>query len=350
MAAFGVALLVASASALAVVDFRAAAPRIQKAVAPNRAARDFGPNGAVAEFCGSRASARASTPTCAVADLRRAPPTSRLASALPSALDALDDIRSACAGKRLMIFLDYDGTLSPIVKDPDAAFMPPSVRAAVDALSQKREVAIVSGRGRQKVRDFVQLDGLYYAGSHGFDIAGPNGLAHEVAADKLPILADAAAALRQKLASIPGATVEDNKFSMSVHWRNVAEELRGEVERATIEEVAARDGIRYTEGKCVYELRPDLGEASWNKGEAVLFLLDFLLDGATADLDGVVPIYMGDDTTDEDAFAVLQGLGGLSFLVTTTGDPERPRDTFSTHTVASYREVEQLLGALAEIE
>ena len=247
-----------------------------------------------------------------------------------------------------MIFLDYDGTLSPIVKDPDAAFMPPSVRAAVDALSQKREVAIVSGRGRQKVRDFVQLDGLYYAGSHGFDIAGPNGLAHEVAADKLPILADAAAALRQKLASIPGATVEDNKFSMSVHWRNVAEELRGEVERATIEEVAARDGIRYTEGKCVYELRPDLGEASWNKGEAVLFLLDFLLDGATAD--DVVPVYMGDDTTDEDAFAVLQGLGGLSFLVTTTGDPERPRDTFSTHTVASYREVEQLLGALAEIE
>ena len=63
-----------------------------------------------------------------------------------------------------------------------------------------------------------------------------------------------------------------------------------------------------------------------------------------------MPIYIGDDTTDEDAFAVLQGLGGLSFLVTTTGDPERPRDTFSTHTVASYREVEQLLGALAEIE
>ena len=75
-----------------------------------------------------------------------------------------------------------------------------------------------------------------------------------------------------------------------------------------------------------------------------------LLDGATADTSGVVPVYMGDDTTDEDAFAVLQGLGGLSFLVTTTGDPERPRDTFSTHTVASYREVEQLLGALAEIE
>ena len=163
MAVFGFALLVASASALAAFDFRAAAPRIQRAVAPNCAVAEYHHRSARAAVpaCGGQATARASTPTCAVADLRRDPPVSRLASALPGALDALDDIRNSCTGKRLMIFLDYDGTLSPIVKDPDAAFMPPSVRAAVDALSQKREVAIVSGRGRQKVRDFVQLDGLY---------------------------------------------------------------------------------------------------------------------------------------------------------------------------------------------
>ena len=358
MAAFGVALLVASASALAVVDFRAAAPRIQKAVAPNRA---------VAEF---RSSARASTPTCAVADLRRDPPVSRLASALPGALDALDDIRSACAGKRLMIFLDYDGTLSPIVKDPDAAFMPPSVRAAVDALSQKREVAIVSGRGRQKVRDFVQLDGLYYAGSHGFDIAGPNGLAHEVAADKLPILADAAAALRQKLAAIPGATVEDNKFSMSVHWRNVAPTDRPAVEAivdSTLREAPFAGVLRKNSGKCVYELRPDV---KWDKGEAVLYLLELLrrretdfdeygdddgvaeerIAGFTEDewYGGVLPVYVGDDVTDEDAFRAIAPFGAVSVLVCPSGDKvERPRATHATHTLRDVDDVRAFVDELA---
>ena len=91
------------------------------------------------------------------------------------------------------MFLDYDGTLTPIVSDPDAATLSDHMRDAVGKLSDKATVAIVSGRAREKLRNFVQLPELYYAGSHGFDIAGPNGLAHEVAADKLPILADACA-------------------------------------------------------------------------------------------------------------------------------------------------------------
>ena len=129
---------------------------------------------------------------------------------------------------------------------------------------------------------------------------------------------------------------------MSVHWRNVAEEMRGEVERATIEEVAARDGIRYTEGKCVYELRPDLGEASWNKGEAVLFLLDFLLDGATADLSGVMPVYMGDDTTDEDAFGELSDGRGVPIIV--RAEPPRRSETAAELWLRDPAEVARFLA------
>ena len=74
-----------------------------------------------------------------------------------------------------MVFLDYDGTLTPIVSDPDAATLSDHMRDAVGKLSDKATVAIVSGRAREKLRNFVQLPELYYAGSHGFDIDGPGG-------------------------------------------------------------------------------------------------------------------------------------------------------------------------------
>ena len=73
------------------------------------------------------------------------------------------------------MFLDYDGTLTPIVSDPDAATLSDHMRDAVGKLSDKATVAIVSGRAREKLRNFVQLPELYYAGSHGFDIDGPGG-------------------------------------------------------------------------------------------------------------------------------------------------------------------------------
>ena len=75
-----------------------------------------------------------------------------------------------------MVFLDYDGTLTPIVSDPDAATLSDHMRDAVGKLSDKATVAIVSGRAREKLRNFVQLPELYYAGSHGFDIDGPGGI------------------------------------------------------------------------------------------------------------------------------------------------------------------------------
>ena len=75
-----------------------------------------------------------------------------------------------------MVFLDYDGTLTPIVSDPDAATLSDHMRDAVGKLSDRATVAIVSGRAREKLRNFVQLPELYYAGSHGFDIDGPGGI------------------------------------------------------------------------------------------------------------------------------------------------------------------------------
>ncbi|MGH8721137.1 MAG: trehalose-phosphatase, partial [Burkholderiales bacterium] len=104
-----------------------------------------------------------------------------------------DSILRAAAGRRLAVFLDYDGTLTPIVERPEDAVLAAQTRAVLRALGQRHAVAIVSGRDLADVRARVGLEGLHYAGSHGFDIAGPRGShAHEAALGAAPHLAAAA--------------------------------------------------------------------------------------------------------------------------------------------------------------
>ena len=210
------------------------------------------------------------------------------------------------AGRRqLVVFFDYDGTLTPIVSDPDAATLSDHMRHAVGKLSDRATVAIVSGRAREKLRNFVQLPELYYAGSHGFDIDGPGGTgaaslflscvaARARIAARRPRATRASAAFQRdgpciesserfcsrdapraaRRARIEGSSVEDNRFSVSVHWRNVAPTDRPAVEAivdATLSEAPFAGVLRKNSGKCVYELRPDV---RWDKGEAVLYLLE----------------------------------------------------------------------------
>lgn len=88
-------------------------------------------------------------------------------------LNSFNTFLEQVSGKRLVVFLDYDGTLTPIVSNPDHAYMSSSMREIVKDVGRTFPTAIISGRGRLKVEDFVQLDELFYAGSHGLDIKGP---------------------------------------------------------------------------------------------------------------------------------------------------------------------------------
>ena len=78
------------------------------------------------------------------------------------------------SGKEVCVFLDYDGTLSPIVNDPEKAVMSEEMRQAVNKVSSRFKTSIISGRAVNKVKNFVQIDHLFYAGSHGLDIEGPH--------------------------------------------------------------------------------------------------------------------------------------------------------------------------------
>jgi len=230
---------------------------------------------------------------------------------LPSALGALDAIRERIAGRPVMVFLDYDGTLTPIVRRPEDAVLSDGMRARVRALAARVPVAIVSGRDRAAVESLVDLPELIYVGSHGFDIEGSSGGEHlrlEVAAEWVPDLDAAEAALRGRLAGIRGAIVERKRLTLAAHYRLVAGVHRPRVIEAVDAVRAAHPRLRRDAGKAVLELRPDV---EWDKGHAVRWLLERVAPAG-------VGLYLGDDLTDETAFAALRGHGiGIAVGVTT---------------------------------
>ncbi|KAJ1379439.1 Trehalose-phosphatase [Sesbania bispinosa] len=250
----------------------------------------------------------------------------------PSALNSFDRLMKAATGKRIVVFLDYDGTLSPIVNDPDRAFMSEEMRAAVREVATYFPTAIISGRSRDKVKDFVKLDNLYYAGSHGMDIMAPsmpvrssdgkhfaialqtngNEVPFQPAKKFLPAIREILRGLENGVKEIQGAKVEDNGFCISVHFRHVHEK--------------------------VMEIRPSI---EWNKGNAVEYFLDTL---GLSSSSNILPVYIGDDRTDEDAFKAIQSRGqGYPIIVTSV-----PRETNALYSLRDPSEVLVFLSRLAK--
>ena len=265
------------------------------------------------------------------------PQQQKMTTALPSALDRFQEIADRLSRKQPALFLDYDGTLTPIVQRPELAIISDEVRRTVEDLAGSCTVAIVSGRDRQNVMQLAGIDDIFYAGSHGFDISGPAGkrMEFQQGTDYLPALDQAETALHKRLDAIDGAQIERKKFAIAVHFRRVAAELHAEVERAVDEQISVSGNLRRTGGKMIFELRPDI---DWDKGKALSWLLDKL------DLTGpdVVPIYLGDDLTDEDALREIETCG-VGILVR---DEDRP--THASYALESPAEVQRFLRLLGD--
>ncbi|KAJ4814028.1 Trehalose 6-phosphate phosphatase [Rhynchospora pubera] len=268
----------------------------------------------------------------------------------PSALTKFEQIVSASMGKQIVMFLDYDGTLSPIVDDPDSAFMSESMRAAVRDVASYFPTAIVSGRCRDKVYDFVKLTELYYAGSHGMDIKGPaktpkhkkskgsKAPNHQPASEFLPMIEEVYRRLVETTKSTPGAKVENNKFCASVHFRCVDEKYWSDLADKVKSVIKEYPMLRITQGRKVLEIRPTI---KWDKGKALEFLLESL---GFADCSDVLPVYIGDDRTDEDAFKVLRDRGqGIGILVT-----KNPKETKASYSLKEPAEVMDFLTRLVD--
>lgn len=273
---------------------------------------------------------------------------------LPHALDrapALLALRQAAG--RMLVALDFDGTLSPIVKRPEDARLHDAVAEPLRRLVHRSDtvVAIVSGRGLADVRERVAMEGIYYAGNHGFEIEGPGvDRVHPAASEARPALESCIEGLESALADEAGTEIEDKQWTLSIHYRRAERSgAEGRV-RAAIREHCTGPSLRVTEGKKVFEVRPDV---EWHKGKATEFLLDVVgeEDGEETDRDALrVPgaprlpaIFVGDDRTDEDAFVVVRDLGGGIVV----GDPP-PSDTEAIAWLRGPREVAKLIRSLAD--
>ncbi len=239
----------------------------------------------------------------------------RRMSVLPDALLSFEQIAGVSSARRPAFFFDFDGTLSDIVDEPGAAALVDGADAALRALAAQYPVAVLSGRGLDDIRERVSIPGLWYAGSHGFEMVAPDGTYHhnETAAHAVPMLANAADELRQRLSSIPGVVVEHKRYAVAVHYRNAAEGAAAAV-TAAVHDAGRRSGLKVTSGRMVVELRPNL---DWDKGRT--------LEWIAREIDGeetLLPIFIGDDLTDEDAFdSVLHD--GIGIVVQHSEDGDR---------------------------
>jgi trehalose 6-phosphate phosphatase len=183
------------------------------------------------------------------------------------------------------------------------------MREALRRVARRHRTAVISGRDLPQLRRLVGLDEVYYAGSHGFDLAGPDGWHERLGEGErfLDALDDAERALREGLAGVEGHSIERKAFDIAVHYRQVPASRVAEVEPVVDRVLETRPRLRKGRGKKVFEIQPDV---DWDKGRAVRWLLGHL----GLDRPGVVPIYIGDDLTDENAFRELAG-AGLSVAV-----------------------------------
>ncbi|MET0993933.1 MAG: trehalose-phosphatase [Mycobacterium sp.] len=254
-------------------------------------------------------------------------------SRLPNALDSYGQLIGVVGGRQPFVCLDFDGTLSEIVSDPDAATLVDGAAKALENLAAQCPVAILSGRDLADIRDRVGLPGIWYAGSHGFELVGPDGSHHhnDAAASAVPVLESAATELREKLAQTPGVRVEHKRYAVAVHYRNVAPERVGGIV-ASVHRHGKRHGLRVTGGRKVIELRPDI---DWDKGTALAWIRDQIHQTGR-----VLPIYVGDDLTDEDAFDAIR-FDGVGVVVRHDEDGGRP--TAAQFTLNNPGEVREFL-------
>jgi len=234
--------------------------------------------------------------------------------------------RIASAG-HVALLLDFDGTISEIVSRPEDAEMAPQIRPHLQALAARPgfHVAVVSGRALEDVRARTGLENVIYVGNHGLEIEAGTTRFREPHAESLRReLRSLALQLKLALAETDGLEIEDKGLTLSVHYRRVPEQLHHWVREVTNGAAARSRSFLCREGKMVLEVKP---QSTWNKGYAIKWILREILPSPS------LPIYIGDDVTDEDAFAAIPQ--GITIRV---GDPGVSRAHFYLPHVAAVGE------------
>lgn len=240
----------------------------------------------------------------------------------------------------VLLLLDYDGTLTPIVDRPDLAILASDTRETLLRLSRREKyiIGIISARSLEDVKDKVSFDEFIYAGNHGLEIRGPTlNFVHPEAQQLTGTIDQVYLWLQESLHRISGVFIEHKGLSLTVHYRLTPENLVAEVKN-TVEGISRpfleSGTLLISPGKMALEVRP---RVSWDKGKAI-----YKLQEAFPQV--TMTFYFGDDTADEAGFTAVQESGGLGVFV---GPPQEP--TVAIYRLDSSQEVTKTLGLIARL-
>jgi trehalose 6-phosphate phosphatase len=256
-----------------------------------------------------------------------------------------DFTAAAAAAEHILLLADYDGTLAAIVGRPEEAVLSAGVRQKLQTLAVKPacSVGVISGRSVDDIKALVGIRDIFYSGNHGLEIEGP-GLKylHPDAAAARAIVTELAAPLAAALEDISGVIIQDKGFSLSVHYRLAPDKeaiVTATVERITAPYIA-RGKVHVYPMKKLWEIRPPI---DWNKGRAVALIGRLIRE--TLKISRLLTVYLGDDTTDEDAFRVLRRPEGWSIFI----GGEKTLSS-AEYCLGSVPEVEEFLGRLVALK
>lgn len=227
------------------------------------------------------------------------------------------------ASENVLVAFDFDGTLAPIVSDPDGAKIRPDTRKLLQQVTQLYPCVVVSGRSRKDVRQ--KLAGVRfreYIGNHGIEPwSSSRAMARQVRS-WIPVLT-------RKLAHLHRVLVENKRLSVSIHFRHERNKKRAI--KTIMAAASALPGARVFGGKQVINIVPS---GAPGKGIA--------LERALREIGCTRAIYVGDDVTDEDVFALRHNGRFLTIRVAANGS------SLARFYIRDQREIDHLLTTLIE--
>jgi trehalose 6-phosphate phosphatase len=251
----------------------------------------------------------------------------------------INEIRLRLKSKKCFLFLDYDGTLSPISKTPELAVLPLKTRRYLESLSKLPgcKIAIVSGRAVADLKRLIKMRNMVFIGNHGWEVKETTApVKIKQTKEQKHAIWRVCKTLQEKLGLVRNALVEDKGYSISVHYRNASPEDEKLIKKTTEEitsEYSRRKILKIREGKKILEILP---ATDWHKGSAARSVFAHEAGG----LSDFIPVCIGDDKTDEDLFREFREIG----ITIKVGEDNKSNAEFF---LKDHVEVQQLLNEIA---
>lgn len=196
-----------------------------------------------------------------------------------------------------VLMLDFDGVISPLTPIPARAFLPPLTKKTLEFLSGHNPIAIISGRALADIKKKVSIKNIIYSGNHGLEWQfNGQAMKKNLPRPMIRAIANLKKPLQKIVRQYPGALLENKQISLALHYRRMpAKLLPGLKQLVTDAFLNFADLLEFTKGKKFFEFRPRL---NWNKGH----FAELAIKKAGKSR---LPIYIGDDHTDENVFKTL---------------------------------------------